>query len=78
MESVLGLVERVAPTDSTVLIQEETGTARVDRLRDSHARAFFRACDQTLPISDPDHATLRAKNADHAFTASHESLLGLA
>jgi hypothetical protein len=36
------------------------------------------ACDQTLPFSDPDHATLRAKNADHAFTASHEGLLGLA
>jgi hypothetical protein len=40
--------------------------------------AFFPACDQTLPFSDPDHATLRAKDADHAFTAFHESLLGLA
>lgn len=56
LEAVLGQVERVAPTDSTVLIQGETGTGKeliahaIHNLSSRSGRAFVRVNCAAIPL----------------------------
>jgi formate hydrogenlyase transcriptional activator len=56
LETVLGQVERVAPTDSTVLIQGETGTGKeliahaIHNLSSRSGRAFVRVNCAAIPL----------------------------